>query len=211
MRAPDQRRVRDDKCVADIIARLKLPDPDEAEVTIYASIEYCRTIAELLPLWGNRAANRKALEAIHDHMVEVQLQLKKLRPSVMTLLFSVERKAVIPGLDEQARTVQRVKWATWAFRFVRARSRRLLDIAPGAHGNEDYLQHLVASEACALLRICGKKPYGGAAGSVLGDVANLLFKAVTGREVTDLEWACKAELVRQRAGGKNREIENFHP
>jgi hypothetical protein len=201
MRAPDQRRVRDDKYVAAIVDRLKAPDPEAAAVLASVSIKYCRTIAEVLPLWGKRTANRKALEAIHDHTVKVQLQLKKLHPSVMTLLFSVQREAVIPSLDEQARTVQRVEAATWAFKFARARSRHLLDIALGAHGNEDFLQRLVAGEACSLLRVYGRKPSGGAAGSVLGDVAILLFEAVTGRQVTDLELACKAELARQRVGG----------
>jgi hypothetical protein len=159
-------------------------------------IAYRSSSKERMPIRGKRDENDEDFAALLKQIKGLQEALKKAGAPALFLLLSGEsdvRSDRVPPSDVQHKVEQRINEVVGMLGYLRARCEWLRAERPGEHGNTGYRQRLVAHEAWRLLRRHGKSPTSGAPGSDYGDVASLLYEAMTGKE-KDLQRACKAAL-----------------
>jgi hypothetical protein len=106
----------------------------------------------------------------------------------------------VPSLLEQQNASERLKKIVATLNYLQARCDLLLNQQPGEHGSVDFLQRLVAEEVWRLMKYHNLKPASGVASSDYGEIARLLFEAVTGEQDKDLQRACKSALERAKKG-----------
>ena len=209
MRAPSKSRL--DEAVQKIVAEVQISSDEfdllSARFDIQATIQllgeldreiaYRGAIKGRPPIRGKRQGNIEEFGAILKQIKGLQKAFRKASGPALFLMFSGEDDVTsekIPTTEIQQLVERRRQQIMRTLNYLRARCDFLLAERPGEHGSADYRQRRVAQETWRLLRRFGKEPAGGTAGTLFGDVASLLWEAVTGEADRDLQWACKAAL-----------------
>jgi hypothetical protein len=207
MRAPN--KSRPDEVVQEIVEALE-SDPDDrfsTELSVRATISLLReldrevayrgTSKERMPIAGKRQENVDDFKALLKQIDGLQKALGKTSSPALFHLFSgddVVGPDQIPSVEVQEKVQRRLRQVTGTLAYMRARCDFLLDERPGEHGGADFRQRRVAHEGWRLLKGKGKEPAGGTMDSLYGQIASLLYEAMTGEGNKDLQWACKAAL-----------------
>lgn len=219
MRAPNKSRL--DKVIREIVEKIQgdknevdSAEVNSAEMDVRAAVALLRNLdVEITSrgrlkartsIRGKKGENREEFKELLKQTKSLQKSLKKLSPPALFLLFSGERDLSednIPSGEAQQKVVHRVKQVTAMLAYMRARSNWLITEGPGKHGNVGYRQHRVAREAWHLMRRHGKEPAGGLKDSLYGEVASLLWEAMTDAFGKDLQRACKATLRLAKSEG----------
>jgi hypothetical protein len=207
VRAPNKSRL--DDVVQEIVDTLER-DPDgrfSTELSVRATISilceldrevaYRSALKERVPIAGKRQENVEDFESLLKHIEGLQKAFSKASGPALIHLFSgddVIGPDQIPSVEVQQKVEIRLRRVIGVLAYMRARCDFLLDERPGVHGGADFRQRRVAHEAWRLLKIHGKEPAGGTMDSLFGQIASLLYEAMTGDADKDLQWACKAAL-----------------
>jgi hypothetical protein len=158
-----------------------------------------------MPIRGKRQENIEDFSVLLKQVKALQKALSKTSVPALLLLFSGENDDLgtdqFPSVAVQKRVFRRLQQVTMALATMRGRCDLFLAKRPGAHGNAQYRQRRVAHEAWRLLRRHRKTPAGGTPGSLYGDIASLLWEAMTGEVDKDLQRACKTALRLAGEGG----------
>ncbi len=154
------------------------------------------------PLWGNRAENLKAIEALNEHVKSLQASLSDMPDTLRVLLFAPEAidriGTDVPSTEMQSKITARLRTTLNMLALLRHRCSQLAVSAPGIHGNVDYRKERAAEEAYDFLRRWGKQPASPKSEtSLFRKVAVLLYEGLTGEQGSDLERACIAVLKRR--------------
>ena len=152
---------------------------------------------------GRRQENVEDFTAIRKQVDGLQKALKKASGPALAFLFSSEGSYDdhdVPPVAEQTRTLDRLQQFVTMLAIVRKRCESLLQHRPGEHASADFRQRRAAEAAWHLLRVGGKEPAGGTLDSCYGNIASLLYEAMTGEPDRDLQWACKAALRKAAEG-----------
>jgi hypothetical protein len=207
MRAPGKSRLND--VVSEIVVALNEAADDRlaGEVDVRGVINFLREsdrevsyrggIKSRTSIRGKRQENADDFAAGKKQIGALQKALQKISSPALVLLFSNETDVhsdSFPAAEAQQKTLRRLQHFTAMLAYLQRRCEFLLDERPGEHGSADYRQRRVAWEAWRLLRRHWKEPAGGTMDSLYGQIASLLYEAMTGEANKDLQWACKAAL-----------------
>jgi hypothetical protein len=156
-----------------------------------------------IPFRGKQKDNEKDFEVIREQVRALRESLRNSSSPALTLLFSAEVDISgdrIQSVEEQTKGLHSLHEVIMTLAKMEARCDFLIRRQPGEHGNAGYRQRRVADETWRLLRRHGKDAGGGTPGTVLGDIASLLWEAMTGEADRDLQRACKAALQAASTG-----------
>jgi hypothetical protein len=214
MRALNKSRL--DEVVREIVEALESnpDDRDATEVSVRAAIRFVRELdqpiayrggsKERVPITGKRQENVDDFKVLLKQLKGLRKALSNMSSPALFHLFSgddVVEPHQIPSTEVQERVVSRLQRVTGTLAYMQARCDFLLDERPGEHGGAEFRQRRVAHEAWRLLKGHGKIPAGGTMDSLYGQIASLLYEAITGESDKDLQWACKAALRLSDEGG----------
>ena len=150
-----------------------------------------------MPIRGKRQENIDDFKVLLKQIKGLQKALKKAGEPALFLLLSGEsniRSDKVPPSELQQRVERRRRQVVGTLAYMHARCNWLIAQRPGEEGHADFRQRRVAHEAWRLLRRHGKIPAGGTWESFYGNLASLLYEAMTGDGDKNLQWACKAAL-----------------
>lgn len=213
MRAPQKSHV--DGIVREIVTVLARPDEDEHDrlastVYVQAAIGTLQELDKVahrgqpIPVRGKQRDNTEELKAIRRHLKGAEQAIKDASPALRFMLFSnepdVSNGEGVTSLKAQRKTRDRIEKAVAVFDYLLRRCDYLLTERPGEHGSVDFRQRRCATQAWRLLKTHRKRPADGTATSLYGEVASLLYAALTGERGKDLERACRAVLRQADAG-----------
>jgi hypothetical protein len=214
VRAPNKSRL--DKVVREIVEKIQSnPDGwDAAEADVRTTIRLLRTLDQeiayrgalkgRMPVRGKRQENVEEFTALLKEIKGLRKALQKMSGPALFLLFSGEKDVTsdkVSSVEVQQRFKRRLQQVTATLAYMQARCDFLLAKRPGEHGSADYRQRRVVDAAWWLLKRHGKEPAGGTMDSLYGQIASLLYEAMTGTGDKDLQWACKAALRLADEGG----------
>jgi hypothetical protein len=204
-----------DRIVGELVGELtgEASDRMASEMYVRTSIDALRTLTaararvntrEKQPPWGYKQDNLDASADILKHANALHEALNRAPTTALFLIAMPElpddEAAPVPSKTVQHATQSRMKKIGTMVAYLRSRCGELIANPVGEHRSAAFSQRLTAEEAWRLMRLHGKEPGGGSAGSQYGIVASLLFEAVTAEANRDLERACKAALKRAKNG-----------
>lgn len=214
VRAPKRSRL--DEVVGEVVEKLE-GDPDgrfAAELGVRFTIRllceldrevaYRGTSKERMPIAGKRQENVEAFEALLKQIKRLQKALSKTPSPALIHLFSgddVLEADQIVSSELQQKVTLRLQRVIRMLAYMHARCNYLLRKRPGEHGRTGFRQRRVAHEAWRLLKRHRKNAAGGTMDSLYGQVASLLWEAMTGEADKDLQRACKSALRLADEGG----------
>ena len=213
MRAPTRSR---DDVVQRIVDKIQTDTADQLsnELSVRFTIKllheldrevpYRGSLNERISIRGKRQENVEDFTALLKKIKALENALKKMSSPARMMFFSGESEFAsdnFPAVEVQERAFHQLKQTLGMLATMRMRCNFLLAERPGEHGNTKHRERRVAEEAWRLLRRHRKRPAGGAPGSLYGDIASLLWEAMTGERDKDLQRACKTALRLADKGG----------
>jgi hypothetical protein len=195
---------RRDEIVGELV-NLLVPDGDgsdrfSSEFVVFSTIQFIQQSNSKKPLWGFSEANRKSLSALSKNIRDLRKTLAEAPGEVLFMLASADQSDQSPPALKQQIVLDRLKRIVAVLGYLQSRCEELQTQKVGGHRSADFSQRMVAEEAWRLMKYHNLTPASGILGSTLGEVATLLFEALTGEDNKDLQRACKAALERAKDG-----------